>query len=648
MDKNTAIKKGSDKKAMLEATLEQLASDIEGLEQHIADLLAALDLSSKNVKEAKADRKSTLAKYTAEEADLQSALDSLASAIKQLKASEKPSLVQVQSLVRNLRRASDMAIALGMPSSVKTRKAISFLQQAPDVPMEDYKFHSKEIIAMLEKLEVDFRNTKTDVDAVEVKSVADFDSLIQKEADITTDLNVQLEKAKKTKSQKEKQTAEDTEDLATTSQILADDQQYLAELTQMCDDKAKTYKQRTSARADELAALTAAIDIVKTTVSEKTDSSTLRLVQQGTRVRMVKAVAASQEALEALEAEAEEVEGVPSLLQVGGAGDGARDAVIASLLKSGQKLHSSLLTSLASRIGADPFAKIKGLIQELIDRLLKEANNEANQKAFCDKSIKDAEQKRDYAASESKALNGEMAELEARRDTLADEMSVLTKELEELNERQAEAEKERAAEHAENGATVAEAEAGLGAVKQAIDILDKFYKTNAKNTVDLGLVQGPFEDAPDAGFDNGEAYKGAGGESGGIIGMLEVIQSDFERTIAETKKAEEQAAADHLAFMTETGKSLAKKEMANKLKRGQFEDTRESLSAATAGLQSQMATLSEAIGELLDLQPVCIDTGMSYDERVARREDEIESLKKALCILIAYQEYGPDGLSDAC
>ena len=45
---------------------------------------------------------------------------------------------------------------------------------------------------------------------------------------------------------------------------------------------------------------------------------------------------------------------------------------------------------------------------------------------------------------------------------------------------------------------------------------------------------------------------------------MEVIQSDFERTISETKKAEAQAEKEHLEFMTETGKSLAEKNVAKK------------------------------------------------------------------------------------
>ena len=37
--------------------------------------------------------------------------------------------------------------------------------------------------------------------------------------------------------------------------------------------------------------------------------------------------------------------------------------------------------------------------------------------------------------------------------------------------------------------------------------------------------------------------------------------------------------------------------------------------------------------ELEKLKPVCVDSGMSWEERKARREQEIESLKEALRIL---------------
>jgi hypothetical protein len=184
--------------------------------------------------------------------------------------------------------------------------------------------------------------------------------------------------------------------------------------------------------------------------------------------------------------------------------------------------------------------------------------------------------------------------------------------------------------------------------QKAIDILDKFYKTSAKAKVDLSLAQGPLDDAPDAGFKIGEAYKGAQAESGGIIGMLEVIQSDFERTITETQKAEKIAAKEHMDFMTESGMSLAEKTMATKEKTKLKDEADENFNDAEDELASQTKILVASIEELMELKKACVDTGMSYADRVAMREEEIAALKKALCILGAYAQYGPDGLSDAC
>merc|ERR1719453_2028370 len=167
-----------------------------------------------------------------------------------------------------------------------------------------------------------------------------------------------------------------------------------------------------------------------------------------------------------------------------------------------------------------------------------------------------------------------------------------------------------------------EATAGLEAVEQAIDILDKFYKTAAKEGVNLELVQkGPLDDAPDAGFDSGEAYTGAGGESGGILGMLDVIKSDFERTIKVTNKNEKTNEAEYQKFMTESSVSLVEKKMAEEQKTKQKDQAIEELESADEDLQSQTEILKVSLKEL---KPQCVDTGMSYEERVARREDEIE------------------------
>merc|ERR1740121_2140665 len=177
---------------------------------------------------------------------------------------------------------------------------------------------------------------------------------------------------------------------------------------------------------------------------------------------------------------------------------------------------------------------------------------------------------------------------------------------------------------------------GIAAVSEAIDILMKFYGTAANSEVSmLAKKKGPEEDAPET-FKSGEAYHGDQGANEGITGMLEVIKSDFERTVAETEKAEEEAEQAHLAFMTETGKSLAQKEVAEEERTKQKDEAVEKLSADQEDLDSQTTLLQAKITELIELHATCIDTGMSYEERVAKREEEIASLKKALCILEHY------------
>jgi len=537
-----------------------------------------------------------------------------------------------------------MADALGLVGAETQRVAAMFLQQDPSVEMEDYKFKSGSVIETLETLQGDFRAQKNELDSAEVKSVAEFDAFMQEKGDFVKAKTNAMDDTKKEKDKTAESIALSTEQLTTVAADLLDNQQYLKELSELCSNKAKTWDQRTQVRSDELSALTAATTIIKESVAEKTASSTVRFAQAGVRVRLAHAVAKSDDAMESLEAAAEEVEGPVAFLQRKSsrsllsvlahksAPDDAKQAVMSILNSQGHKLKSTLLTGLASQVAADPMAKVKKLIQELIERLLSESASEANQKGWCDKAQNEAKQKRRNSVEAVAELNGQMAELEATESKLREELEILTTDIAELEEKQEQATKMRKEEKSENNVNVMEATAGLEAVEQAIDILDKFYKTAAKEAVDLELIQkGPLDDAPDAGFDGGEAYTGAGGESGGILGMLDVIKSDFERTVSITEKAEASAEQEYMSFMTESGKSLAEKNMAHEQKTKQKDSVIEEYESAKEDIESQTALLRLSIKTLLELKPTCVDTGMSYEERVSRREDEIESLKKALC-----------------
>merc|ERR1719183_1875895 len=266
-----------------------------------------------------------------------------------------------------------------------------------------------------------------------------------------------------------------------------------------------------------------------------------------------------------------------------------RQTVVDMLMKEGSKQSSTFLLGMANRAKEDPFAKIKQLMQRTIEQLLAEAAAEANSKGYCDKVLSEARQKRDYAVEKITALNANMAQLEAARDKREEEIGVLVDEMQELQRDEANANDMRATEEAENQATLVEAEAGREATMDAIKILSDFYKTVSKEEVDLSLAQkkGPMDDAPDAGFETGDSYTGGQGESGGILGMLDVIRSDFERTMTTTTKAEAESEKEHGKFVDETGVSLYEKTMARDLKTKEKDDAIEELSSDDEDLQSQ-------------------------------------------------------------
>merc|ERR1719247_3087502 len=97
---------------------------------------------------------------------------------------------------------------------------------------------------------------------------------------------------------------------------------------------------------------------------------------------------------------------------------------------------------------SDPFAKVKGLIRNMIEKLLKEAEEDATEKAFCDKEMAETEAKKaDHEAAIEK-LTTQIDKQSAKSAQLKGEVATLQKELSELAKAQAEMDKIRAEEKA--------------------------------------------------------------------------------------------------------------------------------------------------------------------------------------------------------
>merc|ERR1711904_26886 len=152
----------------------------------------------------------------------------------------------------------------------------------------------------------------------------------------------------------------------------------------------------------------------------------------------------------------------------------------------------------------------------------------------------------------------------------------------------AKATKLRTEEKAKNTETIADAGEAQTAVAQALTVLKEFYAKAAEATAFVQTRQEPPET-----FD--KPYKGMGGESGGVVGMLEVIESDFARLEADTKAAEASSQKEYDEFMTDSQVDKTKKSTDIEHKGSKKQDQEQALVTKRADLEGTQKELDAAL-----------------------------------------------------
>lgn len=274
------------------------------------------------------------------------------------------------------------------------------------------------------------------------------------------------------------------------------------------------------------------------------------------------------------------------------------------------------------------------MISDLIARLIEEADAEAGQKTWCDQQLRINEHTRKEKMERVDELNADIDDLKAKINKYSATISKVSQELATLSEEMTKATEIRNEEKSSNKVTLKDALAAQEAVRKALDVLRSFYEKAGEATAFLQIRQ------PET-FDS--SYNGMGGQSGGVISMLEVILSDFKRLEVETTMSEEKSSKEYVAYMTEskTNKKAGETDLEHTEQRRQ--DANEQLASAEKDLENTQAELDAALETFENLKPTCINSGNdSYADRVAQREEEIDSLKSALKILKANTVDGSD------
>jgi len=459
---------------------------------------------------------------------------------------------------------------------------------APDAAT--YTGHSGGIIETLQGLLDKAEGQLNDARHAETTSLHNFELLKQSLEDGIKFANKDMEDAKTTSAACGEAKAAAEGDLAVTSKDLAEDVKSLADLHHECMTGATEFEEGTKSRGEELAAIAEASKVI----SEATGGA------------------------EKLTYGLDQV----SFLQTkmfAGLDLANSNAAVRFMRDLARKHNDPALTQLASRMasairfgasdGDDPFAKVKGLISDMLERLQADAAADASHKAFCDKEMSESNAKKAEKDSEVAKLTTKIDQMSARSAQLKEEVATLQKELAELAKTQADMDKLRQEEKAAYNANRPEMEQGLEGVKMALQILRDYYAKDGKN------------------------HEAADGAAGGIVGLLEVVESDLSKGLAEMMATEEAAAAYHDKQTKENAVTRTNKEQDVKYKTAEFTRLDKAVAEATSDREGVQTELDAVLEYLEKLKEQCIAKAETYEERVRRRESELSGLREALQIL---------------
>merc|ERR1719465_243193 len=210
----------------------------------------------------------------------------------------------------------------------------------------------------------------------------------------------------------------------------------------------------TKSRAEELQALAEAKKIIMETTGGASDKA-YGLLQQASKARST----------------SDPADKVVNMLQT--LGKSNKDVALA-------QLALRVKAAVEMQTGADPFAKVKGMIQEMIDKLVADAAAEASHKAFCDKEMSESKAKIEDHTSTIEKFTTRKDKATAAIEKLTEELATLADELATMAKQQAEMDEMRA----EQKAAYAEAKKEFEKITQenqvtkAIKEADIKYKTS--------------------------------------------------------------------------------------------------------------------------------------------------------------------------
>lgn len=585
------IKTGKAEVKELNAAIAKGASTIAALNSKVDELAATISSSQADLDKATALRAKEAADYAAGVKESDDIISTISRAIAILEKEMKggASMMQLKS-VDSVAQALAVMVQASSLSSADAAKLTALVQNSQDSQQGDeegqpgapagavYVSQSGGIVSTLEDLLAKAQEQLSSAQKAETAAIYNFEMLAQSLSDEIKYAKEDMASAKKDIAAAAESKAIAEGDLSVTTKDLEEDIKTLAATKAAWTTAAEDYEVSSASRAEELKALAEALKVLKEMTSgagtityglnqvsllqiQRTRLSTGADLANFEAVHFVRDLARKQNA--------------PELTQLA--------------MRMASVMH------MGNRQGEDPFAKVKGLIMDMIERLSKEADADASKKAYCDKETAETKAAIEDSTATIEKLTTKIDAASAKSSKLKEEVAALEKALAAIAKDQADMDATRQEEHGTFVKAKAEMEAGIEGVKAALKLLKEYY------------AQGQATAATGAGE--------------GIIELLEVVESDFTKGLSEMVATEDSAAAtyDSLTKENEIDTATKNKDVEYKTKESAGLDKEiAELTSDKAGVQSELDAKNEYLAKL---DPMCVAKAETYAAKTEKRAD---------------------------
>merc|ERR1719316_2335704 len=374
----------------------------------------------------------------------------------------------------------------------------------PQAKVSAYESHSGGIVEQIEDMKEKAEETLSGARSEEMKKQHNFDMMAQSLNDALTNCKDKLSNAKSSIAAMTEENGKAKGELGETVKTKAADTAYLASLTQECTETAAAWADRQKEAAEEMA------------VIEKAKSILAERVKVFVQVKGKTAAVSKKD------------------------DDDSKDAVmrkriVQKLKDLSHQFSSYALMEMVSVAGADPFEKVRGLIEGMIEKLVTEANEEATQKAFRDEETAKSKKAQAEKSMTADKLTSRIDKAATTKATLEQSVKDLQAEIAALDKGNAEATKIRTEEQATYTKSSKDFKDAAEAVQQAIGVLKAYYEGALIQTA---TVHKNNDKQPSFGGAKSDA-------ASSIISILEMSEENFTKMYMQIETEETQAVAEY-------------------------------------------------------------------------------------------------------